>query len=212
MAKDDKEQAQDEQAEGGAAGVAQGPEVVVVTDGGPSTGSAAAPNVNSGLDQGADAAKRAKLEREMRDLGMEVLDPVTNQPVSDFFPTVEGMDETSQDLILGNMRATGVDMRAERLQRTMRGREVAAREQELAEERRELVDKANPLPKQETIALDPATYRSRAHARVMAEAATLQSSTTIPGGRYLVNGQLVNANGDRIDKNGKIIEKRNLTA
>lgn len=182
-------------------GVAQGPEVVRMSPGaGPTTGSAAAPDVNSGIDRGE------------RDPDAEPLDPVYNMPESAFLPTVEGLDDASQAAILGNMRASSVDMRAAKLTRVVQGREAAAADLEAAEERRKMIDKANPLPKVEHVALDPAAYRAREFARVQAEAQTIRSNTTIPGGRFMVGGEWVNCNGDKIDEDGNILVKRSLTA
>lgn len=194
----------------GQAGVAQGPEVVVIGGGGASTGSASAPDVNLGTDTGENAAERAKVEERMRELGAARLDPVYNRPMSDFSPYEERLDDTSQELLLDNMRAGGVDVRAEKLQATVRGREAADARQARAEKVRDEVNKSNPLPDTETAQVDPATYRARAFARVQAEARTLQSSTTVPGGAFVVNGELVNARGDLINKQGKVLEKRSL--
>ena len=40
------------------------------------------------------------------------------------------------------------------------------------------------------------------------ESTTPVHDVTIPGGKYLVNGQLVNANGERINDDGSPVEKK----
>lgn len=190
MAKNqDKEQPQE---------VAEADEVVVVSDGIPSTGSAAAPD-SRGVDRGEGAEQRREAAQEIARLSMETLDPVTNQPLADFMPNVEGLDEESQALVLGNQRFGSVATRAAALRGTVATRSRAEQRQKEAEDNLQSVIESNPLPETETAQLDPATYRARAFARVQAEARTLTTKTTVPGGRYKVNGEWVNANGDRLD-------------
>lgn len=58
----------------------------------------------------------------------------------------------------------------------------------------------------ELMVIPPDLYRAREFARVQAEARRSTSKWTIPGGKFIVNGQLVNANGQRINDKGKVIE------
>jgi hypothetical protein len=64
-------------------------------------------------------------------------------------------------------------------------------------------------PQPAAIYIDADQIRAEQYARTLAEARALRTSETIPGGRFLVNGEWVNAYGDLIDeKTGKIIQRR----
>lgn len=175
-----------------------------------SSGSAAAPLANQGIGNVEDAKARAEDAAAMRELRMNAVDPVTNQKAADFFPTDAGLDQRSVDLILDNRRASGVSGRVSALQGAARAREGGEAGLARAEEARAQVEHDNPIPNEALVnmALDPATYRARVYARNHALAQVLGTSTTIPGGRFTVNGQLVNAHGDVIDDEGNVLQKR----
>lgn len=130
----------------------------------------------------------------------EPIDPRTNQPVSDFFP--KGLSKEDEEAV--------------RLQQatlsTGDGNARAAVAAQLLEHRRTLPDRTKEhdelvkTVKKDTedmfksvTMVDPATYRARAHALVLAEAAANTKSTTVPGGCYQVAGHWVNANGEEVD-------------
>lgn len=149
-------------------------------------------------------------EDAAREARMEIIDPVTNQRAGDFFPGDDGLDERSQHLILDNLSAAGVSARVTALSGARIAREQQAEGIERAKEVLAQVENDNPIPDDalDSMALDPATYRARMYARVQAQAMTLGTSTTIPGGRYIVNGKAVNAAGDLIDDDGNVLSKR----
>jgi hypothetical protein len=67
----------------------------------------------------------------------------------------------------------------------------------------------SPLSPQEIALIDTDALRARQYAAVLEEARSLGTSSTIPGGRYLVNGEWVNAYGDKINpETGDVIERR----
>lgn len=174
-----------------------------------SSGSAAA-NANSSIGNVEDAKDRAESAQAARDLRMAAVDPVTNQRAADFFPDNAGLEQREVDLILDNRRASGVSGRVSALQGAARAKEAGAAGLARAEEARAQVEHDNPIPDEALVnmALDPATYRARVYARNHALAQVLGTSTTIPGGRFTVNGQLVNAHGDVIDDEGNVLQKR----
>lgn len=182
------------------------PDVNISGDLRPSTGSAANPTANVVNEE--MATRLAQLESELAALQAQVIDPVTNQRPGDFLPSGDSLDERTQALVIGGRRASGVMGRAEALNKTMRARASAESAMERNEAALEQVRRDNPLPRDETVVIDPATYRARMNARVAAEARTLGTSTTIPGGAFVVNGELVNAFGDLIDEDGSVLQKR----
>lgn len=153
--------------------------------------------------------KMAELESEIARLSAKRIDPRTNQPLSDFEPVVEGKDaQRSLELARQARRSGSLDaqhMAAVRQQEAAANTEVqrAANAEAL-----ENANRANVLPQQEMSFVPPELYRAREQARVAAEAAAAMSNVTIPGGKFKVNGELVNSYGDLIDEDGTVLEKR----
>lgn len=55
------------------------------------------------------------------------------------------------------------------------------------------------VSKTELVTIPANEYRSRQNAKIKAEAAALNSDETVPGGRYLVNGKLVDCDGKAVE-------------
>jgi hypothetical protein len=132
---------------------------------------------------------------------MSRVDPITNQPMSDFMlsldddhPDAEAVRLQQSQIRVGS--GVGRLAAAQALVET-RARERAQAEQ--AEADREAIEKANPLPEREITMLPPDLYRARERARVLAEANALGTNRSRPGGRFKVNGVWVNANGDKLE-------------
>lgn len=174
----------------------------------PSTGSAGSPLANNPIIDPEVGEARAEDAAAVRELELANIDPVTNQSASDFFPVDPMLDERSQELILAGKQASGVEGRVAALNKVRQTRRDQEARQERSEAALKQVESDHPLPTgKEQVLVDPATYRARMFARNQAEARTIATSTTIPGGRYVVNGRVVNAHGDVIDDEGNVLQK-----
>lgn len=151
-------------------------------------------------EQGETARKQAELQAEINRLTVQMIDRKTNQPKSDFLP--HSANEADQELIdralsarRGGFSDTAAFAAADRV---VERHQIQERQAEANREAFEAAKQNYPLVDQELAILPPDVYRARMQARVLAEAAALGSSTTVPGGRYLVNGVLVDCNGNRV--------------
>lgn len=172
---------------------------VAINDASPSSGSTAQVNTH-GIDHSEQAARVREVEERLRAMRMADIDPVTNQPVGDFFPDLSNLDEASQRMAYDTIKTTGVAGRGAYAAGIVRAREQAEVELAAAEAARDETLKANPLPSgKEQFVLDPATYRARVFARNQAEARALRSNTVRPGGCYKVDGRWVDAFGNTTD-------------
>lgn len=171
----------------------------------------AEPGTNPSNDEAPSTSGRsmAELEAEIARLQMQRIDPRTNQPMSDFQPTPDD-ENAARSLELARMARRSGSLDAQFVA-AQRQQNAAARNEQLREQNAkafEAAKEANPIPEATMSVIPPDLYRAREQARVAAEAAALMVSTTIPGGKFMVNGELVNAYGDLIDDNGRVVEKR----
>lgn len=131
----------------------------------------------------------------------EKIDPITNQPMSDFVPSLDADDPNAdavrvqnEQIKVGSMM--GRHLAAAQLMDTRAAEEARA---EQAEENKRITDEANPVPEREYTMIPPDVYRAREQARVMAEAKTLGTNKIQPGGRFKVGDQFVDANGNVLE-------------
>lgn len=129
------------------------------------------------------------------------VDPVTNQPMSDFMPNLPEDHPDAAAVAVANDRIkVGSAMgRVGAAQNLVDAREANRQRMETNKESKDTTFENNPLPEQEFAMLPPDVYRARMQARVMAEAATLGTSTSVPGGRFKVGDRFVNANGEPVE-------------
>lgn len=129
------------------------------------------------------------------------VDPVTNQPISDFMPTLPADHPDADAVRVQNERIKvgSIMGRQGAAQQLIEAREAQRQQAEMNKASYETTMANNKLPEAEMTILPPDVYRARMQAQVMAEAAVLGTSTIVPGGRFLVNGQWVNANGEAVE-------------
>lgn len=154
----------------------------------------------------------AELEQEIAELRKLTIDPRTNQPRSDFMPRVKDeADARRIDLINqsgnGGLQSSNVPVGF--------AREGAAQDEARRKNAQEALDRANATREDEMgkvgmSFIPPDVYKAREQARVALEAAANNVSTTVPGGRYRVGNEWVNAWGDVVDESGKVLEKRHV--
>lgn len=174
--------------------------VDVTVSGNVEPSSGATGQVNTyGIDH-SDAAKRIReIETELKRRRRETIDPVYNQPASDFYPdTSDLLDEQSADLVMEGVVHSSVATRGRRVAKAAEARDRIRREVEDAEELAEQERGRIKLPENETMLVDPGEYKARVRALVAAEARANNQKTTVPGGRFLVDGVWVNAAGERV--------------
>lgn len=151
------------------------------------------PDLSDGM--GNDPVGRHMADKHGADL--DAIDPKTNQPLRDFLPHTEREDDAAAVSVANRaMRVSSAQGMADFASGLV---ETRARERMMAEQADkdlETIKAANPLPEREVAMLDPAEYRARMQARVMAEAAAKGTNTITPGGRFKVNGKWVNAFGE----------------
>jgi len=128
------------------------------------------------------------------------VDPVTNQPISDFFPG--SLSEDHKDAIAVQNRAmkgaTG-SARVGLAQNLVATREEAALAKEQADENVKSVEDETKKMFDTMTNVPPDLYYAREKARVDAEAAANTSSTTVPGGAFKQGDQWVNAEGEPVE-------------
>lgn len=154
-------------------------------------------------------AKEAQ-EKDLKERGPK--DPVTNQPASDFQAKVPP-DSPDADAVKVQSDAMRVGSALGRHAEGTTLVETRERERVRAEEAKAAGDITEAYPKADATyaMIPPDVYRAREQARVMQEAANLGTSTTIPGGAYLVGGQLVDANGEPV-KDDKAVKAEKVPA
>jgi hypothetical protein len=150
----------------------------------------------------------AELEAELARLQSARIDPRTNQPISDFQPNPDDPDAAANLELQRNARLFGSAQLAS--DATQQSREADKARKEANDAALQMAKEANVLPEQQMAYVPPDLYRARQQAVVAAEARANTQKTTIPGGRFEVNGELVNAYGDVIDENGKILQRRHV--
>lgn len=129
------------------------------------------------------------------------IDPRTNQPVTDFTPTLAD-DHPDADAVKrqdDKIKVASAMGRSNAAQLLIEAREADREKQKLAEESLRTVEESNPLPEREYAMIPPDVYRAREQARVMAKANTLGTSKTVPGGRFKVGDIFVDADGNEIE-------------
>jgi len=128
------------------------------------------------------------------------IDPVTNQPISDFFPG--GISDDHKDAVDVHVKAmkgaTG-SARVGSAQQLIATREEAAVAKEAAEENVKSVEDETKKMFDTMTNVPPDLYYAREKARVDAEAAANTASTTVPGGAYKQGDQWVNAEGEPVE-------------
>lgn len=154
-----------------------------------------------------EAEENAKLRAELGALQAKLLDPVTGQPRSDFSPD---LNDPSAELAMRGTSASNRMGLANSGLGAMRARQAQEARYASAEEALAEARSLNEMPEQAMVVMPPQEYRARMQAVVSAEAAANTASFTVPGGRYLVNGETVNAQGDLIDDEGRVLQARNL--
>lgn len=127
------------------------------------------------------------------------IDRVTNQPLSDFMPAAAN-PEFGDSVRMTNDAlsfATG-NARARVAANTEAARAAAAENKKTAEAQLKEVEKTTKEMFKDITVVPPELYAARERARIAVEARANTASTTIPGGRFMVNGKWVNAYGDEI--------------
>lgn len=125
------------------------------------------------------------------------VDPITNQPVSDFFPA--GLSEDHKDAVdvsMSALKGASGNARAALANELMQLREEqknvdeqnTANVKSVQEETDRMFKAMGNIP--------PDLYAARERARVDAEAAALTTNKIRPGGVFKVGEQWVNANGE----------------
>jgi len=128
------------------------------------------------------------------------IDPVTNQPISDFFPG--SLSDEHKDAIAVQSKAmkgaTG-SARVGLAQNLVATREEAKLAKEQADQDVKTVEDETKKMFDTMTNVPPDLYYAREKARIDAEAAANTSSTTVPGGAFKQGDQWVNANGDPVE-------------
>jgi hypothetical protein len=163
-----------------------------------------------------DAAKRsakAAKESEAAATPWQLSDgtptnPKTNQPISDFLPVASEELQSAVDLANQNLAFVQSNAAANVVDRIGAAEQRKVDEQEHAEAQLQQVEQSTEQMMKDMPFMPPDLYFARANARVRAEAAMNTQRETIVGGMFIVNGELVNANGDLIDESGKVLAKR----
>jgi hypothetical protein len=126
------------------------------------------------------------------------VDPKTNQPASDFMPKGDGEHADAVKVQQDAIRVGSAMGRHNAADDLVAIRERQADRQDAAESAVESTNAANPLPEMQYAMIPPDVYRAREQARVMAQAAALNTNHTRPGGYFIVNGKALNCNGEAI--------------
>lgn len=191
----------DGQGEGADGGASDGYDSAITDDGSPRSMSA----------EDAPVESRAEARRESRKNLNQIVkeapsknDPVdvrTNQPISDFaIQGLKGEDKKAVELLQENITAGNGEGRLAASQNLLEARAANAEAQAANEQIAKDVEAQTRQMIKDMPMMDPAAYRARMQAQVAAEAAANTQNTVVPGGRYQVGRNIVDAHGNILER------------
>jgi hypothetical protein len=129
---------------------------------------------------------------------LDRIQSLTNQPVSDFIPTVAPEHEQAVDLLASLGWSGSPAAFAQAVADLVATREAAPDRLKAAEDALAFEEEQTAKLIENVQVLPPDLYMAREAARVRAEARLNRQKETVVGGRYQVNGLWVNANGEPV--------------